>query len=136
MIEKLRLVPSKRRNFLGWIASNLLIGMGIVMVHNGQMFGWFNIILFGPCFFLLAPATSWRIMVATRQRRIYSVRFLQARPVFVEPHPGDGCLAGGRLFQAPTGTSRQPARPSRGPRHFRLRRFDSGHVPDGSEVVA
>lgn len=62
MIEKLRLVPSKRRHLLGWIASNLLIGMGIVMVHNGQMFGWFNIILFGPCFFswlLLLPGASW-----------------------------------------------------------------------------
>ena len=47
MIEKIRLTPSKRRIWLGCIASSLLIGLGYVGVLNGHQFGWFIIILIG-----------------------------------------------------------------------------------------
>jgi hypothetical protein len=63
MIEKIRLVPSNRRIWLGCIASSLLVGMGCLVVHNGNKFGWFLIILFGlgvlaPAL-LLRPGASW-----------------------------------------------------------------------------
>jgi hypothetical protein len=63
MIEKLRLVPSKRRVWLGFAASCLLVGLGCVMVHNGQKFGWFIVILFSLGVFapwlLLRRNASW-----------------------------------------------------------------------------
>lgn len=47
MIEKIRLVPSRRRIWLGCITSSILVGLGCLMVHHGNKFGWFLIILFG-----------------------------------------------------------------------------------------
>jgi len=63
MIDKVRLVPSKRRVWLGFGASCLLVGLGCALVHNGQKFGWFIIILFSLGVFapglLLRPNASW-----------------------------------------------------------------------------
>jgi hypothetical protein len=62
MIEKLRLIPSKRRVWMGFVASCLLVGLGCVMVHNDQKFGWFIIILFSLGVLapgLLRPNASW-----------------------------------------------------------------------------
>lgn len=63
MIEKIRLLPSKRRIWLGFIASIFLIGLACVAVHNGHRFGWFLIILFSLGVLapglLLLPGASW-----------------------------------------------------------------------------
>ena len=62
MNEKVRFVPSRRRIWLGWVASSVLVGMGCVMVKNGDNVGWVFIILFGlgvlaPV--LLRSGASW-----------------------------------------------------------------------------
>lgn len=63
MPEKLRLIPAKRRVWLGFFASCFLVGLGGVMVHQGRMFGWFFVILFGLGVFapvlLLRANSSW-----------------------------------------------------------------------------
>jgi hypothetical protein len=63
MIEKVRLLPSKRRIWLGFVASCLLVGLGALMVQNGQKLGWFRIILYGlgvlAPVLLLLPLASW-----------------------------------------------------------------------------
>jgi hypothetical protein len=63
MIKKIRFVPSKRRIWLGCIASSLLVVLGCVVVNNGDKFGWFLIIVFGLGVFapglLLLPGASW-----------------------------------------------------------------------------
>jgi hypothetical protein len=47
MTEKLRLIPSRRRIWMGFFASCLLVGLGCASVYHGREFGWFLIILFG-----------------------------------------------------------------------------------------
>jgi hypothetical protein len=63
MMQKVRVMPSRRRIWLGWIASCLLVGLGCLQVHNGRKFGWFVIILFGLGVIapgvLLLPGASW-----------------------------------------------------------------------------
>lgn len=63
MIEKIQLFPSKRRIWLGFTASILLVGLACVMVRNGHMYGWFLIVFFSLGVIapgiLLLPGASW-----------------------------------------------------------------------------
>ena len=63
MIEKIRLVSSRRRIWLGCVANSILVGLGCLMVHSGNKFGWFIIVIFGlgvlgPVI-LLRSGASW-----------------------------------------------------------------------------
>ncbi len=62
-MESLRILPSKRRIWVGCIACSLPVGFGCAMVHNGEKLGWFVIILFGLGFIapglLLLPGATW-----------------------------------------------------------------------------
>jgi hypothetical protein len=63
MIETIRLVPSKRRIWLGFIASIFLVGLGCVAVHRGHTLAWIEIALFSLGIaapgLLLLPGALW-----------------------------------------------------------------------------